>query len=292
MALDFKNERSYQYGQRIWEWVNDADDRTFVVVAGHGHCGWNRDRLPFVVSNVQFNDAKNTINVIGHVSDWKTIAHTYELRVGGHPSAKRDWNPSFSLDFNHPLPGSSKSFSVGDLKFTYDCEGCGTEGDFDFQFHIETEAFIPTGASMTLSPQGVSASFNPRLGLSANFTDTKSDEFPLGKIPVDGLSIPGGVLDVGPEIVFSWGYEIGQIVGTAGVSTGVSVSLEDSAEMTIDLTSPDVSADGWEPSVSRKPFTVDASISGSLQLNVKAGIELSLEALGMSEAPVNLKISG
>jgi hypothetical protein len=133
---------------------------------------------------------------------------------------------------------------------------------------------------MTLSPQGVSASFNPRLGLSANFTDTKSDEFPLGKIPVDGLSIPGGVLDVGPEVVFSWGYEIGQIVGTAGVSTGVSVSLEDSAEMTIDLTSPDVSADGWEPSVSRKPFTVDASISGSLQLNVKAGIELSLEALG------------
>jgi hypothetical protein len=45
LALDFKNERSYQYGQRIWEWVNDADDRTFVVVAGHGHYGIEIDCL-------------------------------------------------------------------------------------------------------------------------------------------------------------------------------------------------------------------------------------------------------
>lgn len=281
MTLNFKDERAYQYGQRIWNWVNDADERTFVLIAGNGHCGWNRDRLPFVVSNVLFNDAKNTINVVGHASEWKTVAHTYELWVGGHPSqAKRDWNPSFSLDFNHPMPLSSKSFSVGDLKFTYDCQDCGTKGDFDFQFHITTEAFIPTGADLTLSPQGVSASFNPRLGLSANFTDTKSDEFDLGKIPIDGISIPGGVLDLGPEIVFSWGYEIGQIVGTAGVSTGVSVSLPDSAEMTFDLTSPDASASGWGPTVSKKPLAVDASISGSLQLNAKAAIELSLEALG------------
>lgn len=281
MTLSFKNERSYQYGQRIWNWVNDADERTFVIIAGDGHCGWNRDRLPFVVSNVLFHDAKNTIDVIGHASTWKAIAHTYDLWVGGHPaSAKRDWNPSFALDFNHALPLSSKSFSVGDLKFTYDCTDCGTKGDFDFQFHISSVAFIPTGAELTLSPQGVSASFNPRLGLSANFTDTKSDEFDLGKIPIDGLSIPGGVLDLGPEIVFSWGYEISQIVGSAGVSTGVTVALQDSAQMTFDLTSPDVSASGWTPTVSTKPITLDASISGSLKLNVKAGIALSLEALG------------
>lgn len=281
MTMDFKDERSYQYGQRLWQWVNDADDRKFVLVAGNGHCGWNKHRLPFVVSNVLFSDARNTISVIGYVSDWKTVAHTYELFVGGHPSSeKRDIDHTFSLDFNHALPLSSKSLSMGDFKFTYDCEDCGTKGEFDFQFELKTELFIPTGVSITLSPQEVSANFNPRLGLSANFTGTKSDEIELGKIPIDGLTIPGGILDLGPEVVFSWGYALGPIVGTAGVSTGVSIGLEDSAELKIDLTSPDVSASGWTPKVTRKPIAVDASISGGIKVNAKAAIQLALEALG------------
>lgn len=281
MTMDFKDERSYQYGQRLWQWVNDADERKFVLVAGNGHCGWNQHRLPFVVANVLFNDAQNTIGVKGYVSDWKNVAHTYELFVGGHPSSeKRDIDHTFSLDFNHALPLSSKSFSMGDFKFTYDCDDCGTKGEFDFQFELKTELFVPTEVSMTLSPQGVSANFNPRLGLSANFTGTKTDEMELGKIPIDGLTIPGGILDLGPEIVFSWGYALGPIIGTAGVSTGVSIGLEDSAELKIDLTSPDVSASGWTPRITKKPITVDASISGGIKVNAKAAIELALEALG------------
>lgn len=35
--------------------------------------------------------------------------------------------------------------------------------------------------------------------------------------------------------------------------------------------------------MSKEPPTVDASISGSLQLNTKAGIMLSLDALGKSD---------
>ncbi|KAJ5437751.1 uncharacterized protein N7458_008749 [Penicillium daleae] len=132
---------------------------------------------------------------------------------------------------------------------------------------------------MTRSPQGVSANSNPRLGLSANFTGTTSDEMELGKIPIDGLTIPGGILDLGPEIVFSWGYALGPIVGTAGVSTGVSIGLEDSAELKIDLTSTDVFAGGWTPKVMKNPINVDASISGGIELNAKAAIELALEAL-------------
>lgn len=232
---------------------------------------------------MRFSDANNTITVIGYGSDWKTVAHTYELLVGGHPSSeKRDIDHTFSLDLNHALPMSSKSFSMGDFKFTYDCDDCGTKGEFDFQFELKTELFIPTGVSMTRSPQGVSANSNPRLGLSANFTGATSDEMELGKIPFDGLTIPGGILDLGPEIVFSWGYALGPIVGTAGVSTGVSIGLEDSAELKIDLTSPDVFAGGWTPKVMKNPITVDASISGGIELNAKAAIELALEALGKS----------
>lgn len=281
MTMDFKDERSYQYGQRLWQWVNEADERKFVLVAGNGQCGWNEHRLPFVVSNVLFNDPKNTITVNGYVSNWKAVAHTYDLFVGGYPSSeKRDIDHTFSLDFNHALPLSSESLSTGDLEFTYDCADCGTKGEFDLRFELKTESFVPTEVSMTLSPHGVSADFNPRLGISADFTGTKSDEFELGKIPIDGLTIPGGILDLGPEIVFSWGYSLGPIVGSAGVSTGVSIGLEDAAELKIDLTSPDVIATGWNPKVTKKPLTVDASISGGIMVNTKAAIELVLKALG------------
>ena len=283
MTLKFIDDKAYDYGKKAWEWVNEKDEHTFVLIAGQGHCGWNLNRLPFVVSNVLFHDEKKNILITGTVSTWKKVAHTYDLFVGGHPElAKRDLDPSFSLDFNHALPLSSKSFSVGDVTFDYECEGCGTKGDFDFEFHISTKLLIPTGASMTLSPQGVSADFSPSLKLSANFTGTESNEYELGKIPIDGISIPGGVLDLGPEITFSLGYELGPVTGSATVSTGVTASLEDAAQLTIDLTDPDVSASGWSPTIETKPLTLDAAISGGVKVYIKAGIQLALEALGQT----------
>ncbi|KAJ5094934.1 hypothetical protein N7532_007225 [Penicillium argentinense] len=280
LTMNFDDDQAYRYGAKAWQWVNDEKNRTFVLVAGQGHCNWNEDRLPFVITDVEFDGASNTIKAIGHASDWKKVSHSYELFVGGRPASnKRDYDDSYSFDVNHNLPLSHVQVGDGDIKLSYDCYGCGIKGEFEFAFHISTWMGIPKDVELVLSPHGVEAVFEPRVGIVANLPGKISKEYPLGTIPIDGISIAGGILDLGPELEFGWGFSAGPLKGSAGITTGGTLSLSDSASMTIDLLDPDVSQNGWEPKFTPKEFTVDAALRGSVELDLFAKIQLALEAL-------------
>ncbi|KAI9929332.1 hypothetical protein MW887_000800 [Aspergillus wentii] len=294
MVMEFENARAFGYTQRGWQWVNDEDDRKLILVAGKEHCGWNKYRTPFVVSSIAFDRDSLKAKLTGVASEWKKLFHSYELTIGNvdAPSTdRRDWDPTASMSFNHKIP-LSKSFPIPgtDVSVDVSCEGCETKGSFDFGAHIKTDYGVPVAASLTLSPNDVSASFTPRLGLSGNMSKELSDEFKLVTIPVEGISIPGGVLDLGPEIVFSWGYQIGPVNGSAGVSAGVTLSLSDSAKLELDLTDPDVSAGGWKPHVKTKPVEVDAKIEAEAEVYAKAEVQLIAAVLDQGfEAGVYLK---
>ncbi|KAL4894508.1 hypothetical protein BDV59DRAFT_192411 [Aspergillus ambiguus] len=297
LTMGFKDHASFAYVRRKWQWVNDEDDRTFIMVAGTGDCAWNTHRLPFNVSEIVFDDRSHAARLHGRPTEWKDAVKNYELTVGYIPGSrsatkKRDIDKDLSVDFNHPLPMSSMEFDtpVDDLKITYSCEECGTTGSFEFGFHIKTSWGVPQEASFSLAPNGVSAKFIPSLGLSGNFTDSFEKKIPLGSIPIGGISIPGGILDVGPEIAFELVGTIGPVSGSASVSSGVTISLSDSAELEIVLTDPDVSASGWTPSAKTEPFTIEAKIEAEMELALTAGLQLTAEALGQGyEAGVDLK---
>lgn len=286
MAVDFKDERSFGYTQRGWQWVNDDDDRKLILITGKQHCGWNPHRMPFVVSSIVFDKPSLRAKLSGVPSSWKKLFRNYELTLGNVEESsidKRDWDSEASLSFNHNIP-LQQSIPIGNsLSVDISCEGCKTEGSFDFGIHIKTSYGAPESASLTLSPNGVSASFTPRLGLSGNMTDEISDEIELIKIPVDGISIPGGILDLGPEIVFSFGYQIGPIQGSAGITSGVTLSLADSAELEIDFLDPDVSAGGWTPEVETVPVKLDAKIEAGAEVYTKAEVQFAASILGMCD---------
>lgn len=289
MVVEFKDTRSFGYTQRGWQWVNDDDDRNLILVTGRQHCGWNTHRVPFVVSSIVFDKQSLRAKLSGVPSEWKKLFRNYELTLGNVPessTSKRDWDSEASLSFNHNIP-LEKSIPIpgSDLSVDISCEGCKTEGSFDFGVHIKTSYGTPESASLTLSPNGVSASFTPRLGLSGNMTDEISDELELVKIPVDGISIPGGILDLGPEIVFSFGYQIGPVKGSAGITSGVTLSLADSAELEIDFLDPDVSAGGWTPQVETHPVKLDAKIEAGAEVYAKAEVQFAASILGMSAVP-------
>jgi hypothetical protein len=198
---------------------------------------------------------------------------------------RRDITESLTVDFNHPLPASSWTFPLPDgASFQLDCINCGTHGSFDLALDIHQ--FLdtaPDGASITLTPRGVSASITPKLVFSANFTGSISDEVTVGKIPVDGITIPGpgeDILDVGPQIFFKWGYSIGPVKGSASVSAGIAVDIPDSSDVSIGIIPPGISATGWKPTVSHIPVTVTGQISAGIQDYAKVGVDLSVEALG------------
>ncbi|KAJ5036333.1 hypothetical protein EN45_038440 [Penicillium chrysogenum] len=294
MVVEFEDTRAFGYTQRGWQWVNDDDDRKLILVMGSKQCGWNSHRTPFIVSSIAFDKPSLKAKLSGVVTDWKRLFRNYEITVGKAPessTSRRDWDSEASLSFNHKIP-LSQSIPIpgGDLSVDISCEGCETKGSFDFGVHIKTTYGTPKSASITLSPNGVSASLTPRLGLSGNITNEIADEFELISIPVQGISIPGGVLELGPEVVFSFGYQIGPVRGSAGISSGVTLSLEDSAELEIDFLSPDVSAGGWTPQVETEPMEMDAKIEAGAEIYTKAEVQFSASILDQGyEAGVNLK---
>ncbi|KAE8362195.1 hypothetical protein BDV27DRAFT_159980 [Aspergillus caelatus] len=296
VTVNFKEEQAFTYAEQAWEWVNDMDDRTFVLVIAKGSCNGNTNRLPFIVSNVTYDKSTKTTKLQGKRSSWNEIAHSYELNIGkqraSSSAARRDIDRSASLDFNQVIPVKSGKLPVDSVDVTWECADCSTQGAFELDFHVKTVAGIPKTGSLSLSPNDVSATFMPRVALDGDLKNQKSGEVDLGRIPLSGISIPGGILNIGPQIVFSLGYMMGPLTGSATVTAGITANLNDSAVVSIDLESRSVESNGWTPSVEPIPVAVDAEIEGAIELHPKASLQISAQVIGKGvEVGLNLKPS-
>ncbi|GAB1192971.1 hypothetical protein APSETT444_002172 [Aspergillus pseudonomiae] len=287
VAMTFKEEQAFAYTEHAWQWINEMDDHSLVVVLGKGSCKWNANRFPFVVSSVTYDETTKTTKLQGQSSKWDEIAHTYELNIGKHTTssaARRDIDRSTSVDFNHVIPVKSGRLPDESIDVIWDCADCSTQGAFELNFHVKTVAGIPKTGSFSLSPNGVSATFMPRLAIDGDIKDQKTGEIDIGRIPIAGISIPGGILNIGPQIVFSLGYNMGPVTGSATITAGTTVSLDDSAEVSFDLESRSVEADGWTPSVQATPVSVDAEIEGDIEFYPKASLQISVQVIATEGA--------
>jgi hypothetical protein len=290
VSLQFKSSDAFAYAQKEWSWVNGGN-RTFVLVAGAYQCSSNPHRIPLVVSRASFDNTTKMVNLGAVYSEWSKVAHTSELWVGSvapPPSSRlrpRDFAQTLTLDFEHTLPKNWSSWEipihVDNVTLSVECEDCGTHGEFDWTFHFQTTLFIPTGVSLTLQPKGVSVSVTPALHVEADLlTQIQAPLERLGTIPIDGITIPGGILDLGPEIVVNTGGSIGPVSADATISGGVEVVLDDTAVMDIGFTTPSFHASGWLPHFQAIPLTISAEVKGQVEIFLQFSAQFSLEALG------------
>lgn len=290
LALTFEDDATFLYAQKVWDWVNGADNHSFVMVAGPGDCGNNTRRLPYVISTIQYDEVANKATLAASLSNWEAIAHSYDLVVGGvsgSPGAnnqtqaiqKRDIDKSTSVDFVHDFP-FSVALSANGLSASLACTNCSTTGQFDMEFTISQKFFIPTGASMKIQPRGVSAIAQVKLSGSGTVTDALTKEFTLLEIPISAFTIPG-VFDLGPFLTISVGAEISGITISAGVTTGATMKFDDAAIMEVDLLHPEENTfSGWDPIVDAVDVKVDASITGGVAVFLKPALVLKAEAIG------------
>ncbi|KAF2110508.1 hypothetical protein BDV96DRAFT_604072 [Lophiotrema nucula] len=297
IAMTFKDDATFAYAQKMWDWVNGEANHSFVMVAGPGDCGNNTNRQPFVISSLAYDEVANKATLAANKSDWQTIAHSYDLVVGSVAQTpetadkeRRDIDKTTSVDFNHDLPFSF-AIGVGNKEARIACTNCSTTGQFDVQFTVSQKLFIPTGASMKISPKGVSAIAQIKLSGSVDVTDALTKEFDIIKIPIDALTIPG-VLDFGPFLTVSVGAELSAISLTAGIQSGLTAKIDDAAVAEFDLLDPSKNSfSGWDPQLDTVDLRVDASISGGVAVFLKPAIELKAEALGKGfEFGINMKI--
>lgn len=47
MSLTFKSKEAYDYALKIWGYINEDDDKRFLLIANHDGCGPADERQPY-----------------------------------------------------------------------------------------------------------------------------------------------------------------------------------------------------------------------------------------------------
>jgi hypothetical protein len=285
MSLQFNDDATFAYAQRVWDWVNGEDNHTFVMVAGNGDCGWNTQRQPFLVSSIAYDEDQNVASLRANSSDWQTVAHSYDLQIGNIPLPDgaleaRDLSQDVSLDLSTSFPFNAK-YTQGDLSAALECTKCGTGGSINFELKVSTKFLVPTGASIKIAPKDVSAQAHIKLTGSGALTEAKTFKKTIVSIPLNSITIPGGIVNIGPNLDVNVGFEISAFSGSTSISSGATINLSDSAILELDLLNPSNNEfSGWAPTVDTEPLKIDGKISGGVQIFAQPALKLVAEALG------------
>ena len=186
-----------------------------------------------------------------------------------------------SIDIARSFPFNIE-YTANGLTSGLECSNkCGVTGKFNMQFHVSQKLLVPTGASLRLSPKGVSATADLTLSESGDLTKSFSKNWTPLSIPINSISLPGDIVNIGPNLDIILGLELGSLSGSASISGGATVSLQDSAIVEFNLLDPIKNKfSGWTPSVKPIPVQVDAKISGALKVYVQPSLNLKAKALG------------
>jgi hypothetical protein len=287
MQITFNDANSFATANGYWNWVNQAVNHTFVLVVPGNVCDFSATRFPFLVTNLESDITTLTTHLSGAASLWGDIAHSYELTLGAIENEfkvrKRfgeiDYSKNITVDFNHQIPNPGINLTDTDIEASMSCPDCGTTGSFNLSFTLKTKFFIPTDASVTLQANKVAASLNPSVGVSASLSSAKTLEYPFPDINIASIQIPG-VLTIGPVIETALGLIAGPLQGSANIEASASMSLPDTASVTIDLEKRSFTHTDWTP-VYQASLEVDAGISGNLTAYAKASVAIKAQALSM-----------
>ena len=288
--MTFEDNTAFEYAKKVWDWVNGADDHSFILVAGAGDCKWNDARQPFNISKLSYQNDRNLAHLTAKQVKWEDLAHTYDLHVGHVPvpdsSLKRriDFTPDIKGGISVPF---FASFPFG-FKLTYEgltggleCSSCYTAGNLDFAFTISTVLGIPTGAKVRVAPRGIRAESQVKIFGGGEVDLPFQEKWDLATVPIAGVSIKD-LLKLGPNFDISLAMEIGPISGEFSTVFTTSLRIPDSAYTEIDLIHPEKSKkSSWAPTITRSQ-TFDAKVAVESMLYFNPALRLSATALSMS----------
>lgn len=288
LTLAFKDDATFEKAKAIWDWANGAENRSFVMVAGAGDCGWNEDRQPYIIRTLQYDEDGNIAHLLGGPADWETIAHSFDLVVGHVPlpgddnRAKRDYIKDFSFPVGLSFPLAA-DFKVDGFGTNLACQDCGMDGSFHVELRISTWWRIPTGAHLRLSPSGLQAHAKVKWSLYGEISDKLSKEWDF-PIPIPSpvtLYIPG-VVNIGPNFKLVLGIALSEVKAQAAITGGLTATIPDSALIELNLLNPaENQVSSWIPDISVIPFTVDARITAKVEAYVAPTLSFDATALGM-----------
>ncbi|KAL8707777.1 MAG: hypothetical protein Q9220_007229 [cf. Caloplaca sp. 1 TL-2023] len=324
MSLTFTTSQAYQYALKIWSYINEDDDKQFLLIANHDDCGAADQRQLYKVSQVLEDTADRAIKMKTSVTQWSEIGGTYDLDFGKvtQQSSTRRFKPrgfwgdivdvgktaleaaqgnadasqSVTFDVNVGTPGQKTNIYTDEKgRFSIDCVDCYIKGSWHVEGHITVKNFVLQDLLLSAAP----SNFLAKLGLEATVTSSKepdslqeSKELFSAPIPGAGISVTG-IFKLGATVSLEVGTSA-TFAGTATADFGLQASLPNAAKVVADINNPSgSSATGWQSSSLTPTFEVtklSASITLAAFAQPKIAFGVELIEVGNVDVAVTMKL--
>ncbi|KAF2681142.1 hypothetical protein K458DRAFT_310334 [Lentithecium fluviatile CBS 122367] len=259
------------------------------MVTNYEGCADNMERLPFVVSDMRYDEAQNKAFLTADLKDWEEIAHSYTLNVGYMPLTPTHRalmerglvprGPDFTMDLTSGFDKNLFSATVGGWTTSIDAV-VRTVGSLNVDFDIDVDWFKLKSAAMTIQPEDVAASIQLALSESGTLAKAYSWQKTIISIPIEGIEI-AKVVKLGAFLDVDVGFTMDEWAGTATANLGARMALSNSAIVKVDLVnSKNNRFSGWTPTFSEIPLTLSAKVEGSAKVYAEPNIKLEASALG------------
>ncbi|KAL8787172.1 MAG: hypothetical protein Q9213_002388 [Squamulea squamosa] len=322
MSLTFASKGAYDYALKVWSYINEDDEKQFLLIANHDGCGPADERQPYKVSSVTEDSADLTIRMRTQVTEWSEVGGSFKLDIGSMvPQAKKlrprgfwgdvanigkgvlnaatgnfDETKSVTFGLNVGSPGQKTNIYTDQQKrFSIDCVDCYVAGSWQVQGHIVVNNFILQDLTLAVSP----VNFKAKLELEATVTASKSPATLQEKKEIFAAPIPGaGIAVTGIfKLGATFSYEVGTSATFAGTATarfGLEAGLPNNARVVADINNPDrSSATGWEGGSLTPTFQVtklDTSINLAVYSQPKIAFGIELIKVATADVALTMKL--
>ena len=313
MKLTFKSNETFQYAIHSWNWTNEKEKNSFIMIANYKGCGEEGLRQPYYVYRVGYDMGNFTAYLFASKTTWKQAAHTFHLdfgQIGGSNSpyycnstvsrplnnlpshlstiSRRSTEPTdnklVGLDLTQNWNKALFGTTIQGIQVDLSCTDCGTTGNIEINCHIEFDSNDVSVFAIKAQPRNVGMHMLVKLTaegtLAGNFVWNKR----LLSLPLlGGFRIPH-VIKFGPSLDIDGGFDASALNWTAIITGGAKASIPDSSIAMIDVKAltegrlPDiVTFSGWSPSITPIPLDITAEVEAEAAAHLQFSLQLSLE---------------
>ncbi|KAL8957970.1 MAG: hypothetical protein Q9193_004880, partial [Seirophora villosa] len=323
MSLTFKSQDAFKHALDTWSFINQAEEKKFLLIANHDGCGPQDERQPYLITKIREDEGKLTTFLTAEKAPWSDIAGTYDLDFGRAIQPKKvsrrrglfdtisnavgntgdfilNGDADFSKSVNFPVsvgtPGVVTNV-VNTTLFSLSCLDCYIAGSFQVTGHLSVKDFSLQGLTLAGSPQGFAAKMDIGTSITAPYSPNSlqySKELYSAPIPEAGISVTG-IFSLGAVV----SYEVGvstTFSGSASMNFGLTASLPDTAIVIADgLTRSASTATGFEgasfdPHFNLTALSAGVTLAAFSQAKLTFGVDIT--KVGKLEVGMALKLPG
>ena len=300
MSLKFVSEDAFKYAIGAWNWVNEKEENNFVMIANHDGCGPDQERVPYSITDVDYDEENFIAYLTGTEMKWTDMESDLIIEYGTVPDGaltrRLDVSKSGSVTMSMQKSlGASKNLWSGKhsgITLNLNCLQCGTSGSLRFSGRVKASIglFKITIKELYMQTQPQNLQARLHLQMTASGSGSYSNSKRLLSFPLPGsISIPK-IFKLGATCDYDVGMDA-SIKGSASLSYGVIAKVPNSAMLKVDLRTPSKSKfSGWKPTFEQIPLKAKAEINGRLAVYSQPGVSCGIKVLNKYGYEVALKM--